>query len=239
MLQEVRHLIYCPNVTGKPTLVENSELSKKINSLNANDIVFEIGTKDCKPRDKKQVILIAGPNGTGKTRYVEQEGIHRKMDFLNADDIAVEIGAKDCKSAGRVWTKRIHDHLDAGISFAFESTIAGKTHPSILRMAGSMGYEIKFIYIFNRKVEDNLERVKQRVEEHKGHNVPKEDIIYRFGKSLEHFNETAELANIWEVFYTEAPSVYEPVAKSEYGNVLVQNPAIYDLFRQMTRGILK
>lgn len=181
----------------------------------------------------KTLYLIAGPNGAGKSTLVRDLGIEQQMEFLNADNIAAQIGDPDCVRAGVIMVQRIHQNLDEGKPFAFESTIAGRSHVSTLRIAKLKGYEIVMLYIFNENVALNLARVKQR--KAKGeHGVPEDVVMRRFERSFENFNMTAELADEWHVYYTGA-SQYEPVVRSIDGEVLIQDQHKYNMFKQKTR----
>jgi Uncharacterized protein conserved in bacteria len=81
---------------------------------------------------EKRIIIIAGPNGTGKTTFAREYlpfevGITA---FINADLIAAGLSpfAPElvARRAGRLMLEEIDRCAAAGISFAFETTLAGR-----------------------------------------------------------------------------------------------------------------
>jgi predicted ABC-type ATPase len=88
---------------------------------------------------KKQptCIIIAGPNGAGKTtfalRYLPQ--IDGCRNFANVDLIAYGLSPFDSLSAqyeaGRLFLREIYANIDKRVDFAFETTLAGRSHISL------------------------------------------------------------------------------------------------------------
>jgi predicted ABC-type ATPase len=80
---------------------------------------------------EKKVVIIAGPNGAGKTTFAEEflpaeAGVPR---FINADLIAAGLppSAPEVQAlrAGRLMLREIDRCAAEGLSFAFETTLAG------------------------------------------------------------------------------------------------------------------
>jgi predicted ABC-type ATPase len=74
-------------------------------------------------------IIIAGPNGSGKTTFV-REFLPRETDvvhFVNADLIASGLSPLRPKLAGRLVLIELSRLANARKSFAFESTLSGRT----------------------------------------------------------------------------------------------------------------
>jgi predicted ABC-type ATPase len=79
------------------------------------------------------VIVLAGPNGAGKTtasRTLLAETL-RLTTFVNADVIAQGLAGFDPDSAAveasRIMLERLHALAAERVSFAFETTLAGRT----------------------------------------------------------------------------------------------------------------
>ena len=80
----------------------------------------------------KKILIIAGPNGAGKTTFTREFLIDEAQvpTFINADLIAVGLNPLDPERvavrAGRLMLRMIHDMVDRGGSFAFETTLSGR-----------------------------------------------------------------------------------------------------------------
>jgi len=178
---------------------------------------------------KKKLYLIAGANGSGKTTLAhellrEEQGLV----FLNADETAAKIGDSVGLAAGRVILTEINNMLTSGKSFVLESTISGNYHKRVLTEAKNSGYEVIMFYVFLNSVDLNIERIKNRVALG-GHNVPDEDIIRRFDKSIKNFWDIAKIVDFWELYYNSGND-YELIAKGNSDNV-IHNNDLYNLFK--------
>src|SRR5947209_18779113 len=82
--------------------------------------------------ENPQVIIIAGPNGAGKTTLAPflLRDTYGLLEYVNADTLALGLSAFDPSSvafyAGRIMLKRLHDLAAQRVSFAFETTLAGR-----------------------------------------------------------------------------------------------------------------
>jgi predicted ABC-type ATPase len=85
-------------------------------------------------------------------------------------------------------------------TFAWETTLSGRTTKAWVRKAKDAGYFIKLVFIWIQSLEESLERIQRRVSEG-GHGVPAQDVRRRFLKSLRNFfNDFCPLANAWKLF---------------------------------------
>ena len=85
------------------------------------------------------------------------------------------------------------------VSFAFETTLSGRSHLTLLKKLKSEGYEIHF---FLWLISDDLalSRVKERVSRG-GHDVPVPVIRRRFDRSVRNFLlQYRSLAKVWTIF---------------------------------------
>lgn len=133
----------------------------------------------------RQILMIAGPNGAGKTTMTLEliKGCSMLYEFINADEIARGLAPKHPESmaltASKLMLKRLKELLDAGQSFAFESTASGTNYVKHLKSAKSKGYQIGLTFLWLSRPEEAVKRVAQRVKQG-GHHVPEESILRRY-----------------------------------------------------------
>jgi predicted ABC-type ATPase len=131
----------------------------------------------------KDLYIIAGCNGAGKTTasYTILPEILNCKEFVNADEIAKGLSPfqpeKMAVEAGRIMLKRIDELLNEDKSFAFETTLAVKTHKDTVCRAKDKGYNVTLLFFWLRTVDLAKQRVRMRVMEG-GHNI-EEDVIKR------------------------------------------------------------
>ena len=79
----------------------------------------------------KKIIIIAGPNGAGKTTFARDflPAEAQTLKFINADLIAAGLAPFNPETvsikAGRLMLEEIDESVEAGKSFAFETTLSG------------------------------------------------------------------------------------------------------------------
>jgi predicted ABC-type ATPase len=159
-------------------------------------------------RRKKQplCLIVAGPNGAGKTtfarEFLPQEGgiVH----FVNSDLIAAGLSPLRPElaalAAGRLFLAELDRLAAAGVDFAFESTLSGRTYVERLRSWKAAGYRLEIVYLRLDTPEIALKRIAARVCEG-GHDVPESDVRRRFARSWENFqNIYRDLADNWWIY---------------------------------------
>ena len=102
------------------------------------------------------------------------------------------------RRAGRLMLEEIDRCAMAGISFAFETTFAGKAYGPRIRFWQACGYSVKLIFLQLLSVEQALARVQLRVSQG-GHAIPPEVIARRFKAGLHNFDTLYRpLVNEWQ-----------------------------------------
>ena len=154
---------------------------------------------------QKFLYIISGANGSGKSTLAVVLLKEKNLEFLNADEIAKEISPNAINtvpiSAGKEYFKRLKLFFDNNKSFAVESTLSGNNIVRIIEKAKELGYKVILVYSFLQNCTTCIERVKKRVE-NGGHNVPEDDIIRRYYKSVVKFwNEYRFLVDEWTLFF--------------------------------------
>ncbi len=138
---------------------------------------------------KPTCFIIAGPNGAGKTtfalRYLPQ--IAGCRNFVNADLIAYGISPFDSLSAqyeaGRLFLREIYANIDKRADFAFETTLAGRSHINLIKKLKQDGWHIVLFFLWIPDAAFSKRRVRERVE-HGGHNIPDDTIFRRFPRIM-------------------------------------------------------
>ncbi len=134
--------------------------------------------------------IIAGPNGAGKTTFALEylKKIGHCAKFINADLIAAGLSPlspqKEMLTASRLFIQEINHHIyNQQENFAFETTLAGRTHLLTIKKLKQKGWQINMIYLALPSIAMSKKRVAERVS-HGGHNISAEDIERRFSRSL-------------------------------------------------------
>jgi predicted ABC-type ATPase len=165
--------------------------------------------------------VIAGPNGSGKSTLMRKLEFEGRQNLLNPDDVAVELSPSSPEraafAAGRQVIERTREYLQAGMSFAIETTLSSKQNLATLRLAKDSGFQVRLIYIALDAPEHNLRRVKERVASG-GHNVPDEDVRRRYYRSLANAPEALRIAHE-AVVYDNSGLRHEKVLELRGGSV--------------------
>ena len=140
----------------------------------------------------KKIIIIAGPNGAGKTTFARDflPAEAKTLRFINADLIAAGLAPFNPESAsfkaGRLMLEEIDECVDAGHSFAFETTLSGLVYLKKIAVWQQLGYQVKLWFLSLPNEEIAVSRVARRVRQG-GHNIPEDVIRRRFKAGLENF----------------------------------------------------
>lgn len=154
----------------------------------------------------KKIIIIAGPNGAGKTTFARDflPAEAQTLRFINADLIAAGLAPFNPESAsykaGRLMLEEIDECVNAGHSFAFETTLSGLTYLKKIAIWQHLGYQVKLWFLSLPNENIAVSRVARRVLQG-GHNIPEEVIRRRFKAGLENFHERySKVVNSWALY---------------------------------------
>jgi predicted ABC-type ATPase len=159
----------------------------------------------------RNVYVIAGPNGSGKTTFAVTflPSYVRCPNFVNADLIAQGLspfspGTAAIK-AGKLVLEQIHRFANKGVDFAFETTLSGKLYVSLFKSFKKKGYTIHLFFLWIPEPDLALSRIRHRVEEG-GHNVPVQDVLRRFDRSICNFFKLYQpIVDSWLLFNNAGP----------------------------------
>jgi predicted ABC-type ATPase len=164
-------------------------------------------------------IVIAGPNGAGKTTFAREflpKHAH-VIHFVNADLVAAGLSPLKpelaAMAAARLVLREIDRLAAAHEDFAFESTLSGLTYAQRLRAWKQTGYHVEIVYLRLSSPQLAVRRIASRVRQG-GHNVPRTDVIRRFKRGWENFqNVYRPLADSWAIYDNsgKAPQLLERV----------------------------
>jgi predicted ABC-type ATPase len=177
--------------------------------------------------------LIAGPNGAGKTTFAsrflpEESG---ELEFVNVDLIARGLSPFDpdaaAAAAGRIALTRVGRLIRERKTFAWETTLSGRTTKAWVRKAKEAGYFIKLVFVWIQSLEESIERIQRRVREG-GHSVPAQDVRRRFLKTLRNFfNDFCPLADAWKLFDNSKDSL-RLIAVRKNGRSVFRDRSLFD-----------
>lgn len=154
----------------------------------------------------QRVIIIAGPNGAGKTTFA-REFLPNEADcplFVNADLIADGLSPFNPSAvavqAGRLMIVEINRYARSGVSFAFETTLAGRRYGRMIPRWQQSGYLVHLVFLQLRNEEMAIERVAIR-EAQGGHDVSTDVVRRRFKKGWQNFQHVyRDLVDSWQLY---------------------------------------
>ncbi|WP_085315501.1 AAA family ATPase [Derxia lacustris] len=153
-----------------------------------------------------RVIIIAGPNGAGKTTFA-REFLPNEAGcpvFVNADLIAAGLAPFAPETAaiqaGRLMLKELDRHFTARESFAFETTLSGRSYLRFIEQWQTAGYRVKLIFLQLDSAEEAIARVAERVRQG-GHHIPEPVIRRRFETGRSNFERLyAPKVDAWALY---------------------------------------
>jgi predicted ABC-type ATPase len=139
--------------------------------------------------DRPTIYIIAGPNGAGKTSFAEEflPDFVDCREFLNADLIAAGLApfAPETQAlrASRLLLEEIRRLVDEGVSFSFETTLAGRSYRQWIPKWSAAGFRVTLFFLWLPSADLAVHRVARRVTVG-GHNIPESDIRRRYSRGL-------------------------------------------------------
>lgn len=139
-----------------------------------------------------KLLCICGPNGAGKSTFSRAIAMRENVLVIDPDKLAAE-GLSPI-AAGKAAARMARLFLQEGVSFARESTLTSQFDFTLMEEAKRRGYEVELVYIRLASVALALERVAARVARG-GHDVPPQDVVRRFSRSLKNLPKAVSLAD--------------------------------------------
>lgn len=185
--------------------------------------------------------IIAGCNGAGKTTAsftILPEMLNCK-EFVNADGIAWGLSPFNPESvaieAGRLMLSRIKELTEAGVDFAFETTLATRSYVSLVKAVQKVGYKVTLLFIWLGSSEAAIQRVADRVAAG-GHHVPEVTVRRRYQRGIFNLiNLYIPICNSWVVVNNQ-DVVPELIAKGTFrGENMIQNRYIWSVINTQSK----
>lgn len=144
--------------------------------------------------NEARILIIAGPNGAGKTTFA-REFLPNEANcpaFINADLIAAGLSPFSPEHAAiksaRLMLQEMDDYASRGMSFAFETTLAGRGYLHRIHNWRTAGYKVSLYFMMLDSPELAIARVAERVRQG-GHDVPEPVIRRRYAAGIRNFRE--------------------------------------------------
>ena len=160
---------------------------------------------------QKNILIIAGPNGAGKTTFATEFLLNEAgcRTFVNADMIAAGLNPfepeRSAVAAGRLMLRLIDDYVRKGETFAFETTLSGRSYARMIPSWQAQGYRVRLYFLSLPSPEMAISRVGNRVVEG-GHDVPAEVVRRRFHAGMRNFQLIyRDLVDAWDLYDASAP----------------------------------
>jgi predicted ABC-type ATPase len=160
----------------------------------------------------KRIVIVAGPNGAGKTTFAREylPGEAACANFINADLIAAGLApfnpAGAAVQAGRLMILEMRRYLRQDESFAFETTLAGRSYALHIRDWQSAGYRVELIFLSLRSIRLAIARVRNRVAQG-GHHVAASVVRRRFRLGWINFQQVYRpLVDHWALYDNSGPT---------------------------------
>jgi predicted ABC-type ATPase len=183
------------------------------------------------PFDARPVIVaVAGPNGAGKTTFFGAHLERAGLRFVNADDLAreLEIDPYDAAEVAKNLRSALVDQRE---SFVFETVIPDPVGDKFefLRRASSLGYTVLLCFIGLESPELSDERVAIRVLQGGGHDVPTDELIARYPRTMENLRRAIpELPHVLVFDNSDLGHPFWKVAEFESGRPVELNRPVPD-----------
>jgi predicted ABC-type ATPase len=173
--------------------------------------------------------VIGGANGSGKTTLALTllPRFLQVFEYVNADAIASGLSPLNPESmamqSGRLMLGRLQALAEAGVDFAFETTLAARTFAPFLNGCKLRGYTINLIYLWLPSADLAVERVAKRVASG-GHNISVEVVRRRYERGLKNLVELyLPISDGWMIFDNSAEE-----SRLIAERIVNQQPIIYN-----------
>jgi predicted ABC-type ATPase len=180
-----------------------------------------------------QIIIVAGPNGSGKSTLTRNNSLGCPL--IDPDAIARDIlpqpGITPQIQAGKLATERWEMYAKEKIDFAVETTLSGKAYLRKMRELKSQGWIVRLIFIGIESPEINIRRVSERVI-NGGHDVPTEDILRRYQRSMENLPKAVALSDTAIIHDNSTAKKHQLIATIEQNIITMQTTEYPQWFKK-------
>ena len=193
---------------------------------------------DAQATPRPQVAVLAGINGAGKSSSADPilRDRMRMPVFVNADTIARGLNAFDVDSeaikAGRIMLEHLRELAAKRRSFAFETTLSGRTYADWLKELCAVGYAAHLFYFWLDSPTLAITRVANRVRSG-GHHIPDDTVRRRYSRSIRNFLELYRpVVTTWQVYDNSSGGRPRLIAFNDGYFDTVVDPDVWDRFNR-------
>jgi predicted ABC-type ATPase len=174
-----------------------------------------------------ELTVVAGANGSGKSTLTKLSSVN--IPLIDPDAIAREIAPKQPESAalaaGRKAIELARSYIQSDCSFVVETTLAGNTYLNLMREVKALGWSVSLTYVGIDDPITNIQRVRSRVKVG-GHDVPRDDILRRYERSLANLNKAAKIVDTLILYDNSTNARYQLIATIEGDSKVVYVPEL-------------
>lgn len=173
--------------------------------------------------DPPQCLILAGPNGAGKSTAAAHL-LPQGFAFVNADEVAKTLprypSPQADREAARIVLRELDDLAQKRMSFAVETTLAGRSLAARCTRLKATGYRIRLLFVWSPSAEFCIQRVASRVRSG-GHNIAEADIRRRYLLGIRNFFVLYRpLADKWVVLDATGPGAPRSIAGGTMNRVV-------------------
>ncbi|MEM6337122.1 MAG: zeta toxin family protein [Bacteroidota bacterium] len=153
--------------------------------------------------------------------------------YLSADHIAAELQpenpAEARLQAGRLFLERFRRMVDERRHVILETTLAGRGVERMIEDLDAAGYTVRIAFVFLDSPALCLERIQGRVERG-GHDVPRDDVVRRYGRSLNNFWwRYRHQVTRWHLYHNAGDN-FQSVAVGERQEIITLDEILFERF---------
>jgi predicted ABC-type ATPase len=174
-----------------------------------------------------ELTVVAGANGAGKSTLTKLSSTNTPL--IDPDAIARAIAPEQPESAALVAGRRAIElarfYIQSDCSFVVETTLAGNTYFNLMRQVKALGWCVSLTYVGIDDPITNVQRVRSRVKMG-GHDVPIEDILRRYERSLANLNKAAKIVDELILYDNSTDAGHQLLATIESDRTVIHVPAL-------------
>jgi predicted ABC-type ATPase len=174
-----------------------------------------------------ELTVVAGGNGAGKSTLTKLSSVN--IPLIDPDAIARAIAPENPESvalaAGRKAIELARSYIQSGYSFVVETTLAGNTYLNLMREVKALGWSVSLTYVGIDDPITNVQRVRSRVKVG-GHDVPREDILRRYERSLVNLSKAAKIVDELILYDNSTDAGHQLLAAIESDRTVIYVPKL-------------
>lgn len=158
------------------------------------------------PKNPPTILVATGANGAGKSSIVQPFIENKDGAYFNPDQFAatlIEHGMPVAEANVTAWARGYEQlcmAVEDGSSYAFETTLGGRSIPFQLMRALAFDRQVVILYVGLTSPDLHLQRIRERVARG-GHDIPEDKVRQRYDDSRQNllpFIGTQATIRVWD-----------------------------------------